>query len=53
MSTLPVKTEKKSFKNNGFKISAPTQNNKYELLDGSYSVLDIQDYLIVVIQKIL
>ena len=27
--------------NNKFKISAPTWNNKFELLDGSYSVSDI------------
>ena len=30
-------------KNNKFKISAPMQNEKFELLDGLYSV-DIQDY---------
>ena len=31
-------------KNNKFKISAPTWNDKFELSDGSYSVSDIQDY---------
>ena len=29
---------KSSFKNNKFKISAPTGNDKFELPDGSYSV---------------
>ena len=32
------------WKNNKFKISAPTWNDKFELSDGSYSVSDIQDY---------
>ena len=38
------KNIKKSYKNNKFKISAPTWNNKFELPDGSYSVSDMQDY---------
>ena len=29
--------------NNKFRISAPTWNEKFELLDGSYSISDIQD----------
>ena len=33
-----------SYNNNKFKISAPTQNDKFELPDGSYSVSNIQDY---------
>ena len=33
------------YNNNEFKISAPTWNDEFELSDGSYSVLDIQDYL--------
>ena len=33
-----------SYKNNRFKISAPTCNHTFELPDGSYSVSDIQDY---------
>ena len=37
------KNIKKSFKNNKFKISAPTWNEKFELPDGSYSIPDIQD----------
>ena len=32
------------YRNNKFKISAPTWNKEFELLDGSHSVSDIQDY---------
>ena len=39
------KNIKKSYKNNKFKISAPTWNEEFELPDGSYSVSDIQDTL--------
>ena len=38
------KNIKKSYKNNKFKISAPTWNEEFELLDGSYSAPDIQNY---------
>ena len=38
------KNIKKSYKNNKFKISAPTWNEEFELPDGSYSVSDIQYY---------
>ena len=38
------KNIKSLYNNNKFKISAPTWNDKFELPDGSYSVLDIQDY---------
>ena len=38
------KNIKKSYKNNKFKISAPTWNDKFELTDWSYSVSDIQNY---------
>ena len=34
----------KSHKNNQFGISAPTWNEEFELLDGSYSISDNQDY---------
>ena len=37
----------KSSHNNKFKISAPTWSDKCELPDGSYSISDIQDYLII------
>ena len=38
------KNIKKSYKNNIFKISAPTRNKEFKLPDGSYSVSDIEDY---------
>ena len=38
------KNMKKSYKNNRFKISAPTWNEEFELPDESYSLSDIQDY---------
>ena len=41
----------KSYKNNKFKISSPARNGKFELLDGSSSVLDIQDYFEYIIKK--
>ena len=34
---------KKSYENNKFKISAPTWDEEFELPNGSYSVLDIED----------
>ena len=42
---------KKSQKNNKFKISAPTWNEKFELPDGSYSKSDIQDYFEYILKK--
>ena len=33
-----------SYKNNKIKISAPTRNEEFELLDGSYSISNMQDY---------
>ena len=33
-----------SYKNNKFKISAPTWNVEFKLTDGKYSVSHIQDY---------
>ena len=38
------KNIKKSYKNNNFKISAPTWNEEFQLPDGLYSASDIQDY---------
>ena len=32
------------YSNNKFKISAPTWNDEFDLPDGSYSVLDLQDF---------
>ena len=42
---------KKIYKNNKFKISTPTWNDKFELPDGSYSVSDIQDYFDNILKK--
>ena len=38
------KNIRKSYKNNKFKISAPTWNKQFELPDGSYSITDVQGY---------
>ena len=38
------KNMNRSNNNNQFKISAPTWNYKFDLPDGSYSLLHIQDY---------
>ena len=38
------KNIKSSYKNNKFKISAPTWSDEFELSDGSYSISDIQHY---------
>ena len=45
------KNIKGSYNNKKFKISTPTWNNKFELLDGLYSVSDIQDYLGYILKK--
>ena len=45
------KNIKSSYNNNKFKISAPTWNDKFEVPDGSYSVLDIQDYFEYILEK--
>ena len=45
------KNIKSSCNNNKFKISAPTWNEKFELPDGSYSVLDMQDYFEYIFKK--
>ena len=42
---------KPAYNNNKFKISAPTWNDEFDLLDGSYSILDIQDYFEYIIKK--
>ena len=42
---------KKSYRNNKFKISAPTRNEKFELPDGSYFISDIQDYFEYIFKK--
>ena len=45
------KNKKKSYRNNKFKISAPTWNKEFELPDGSYSVSDIPDYFECILKK--
>ena len=45
------KNIKSSYNNNKFKISAPTQNDKFELPDGSYTVSNIQDYFESILRK--
>ena len=40
-----------SYKNNRFKISAPTRIEEFELPDGLYSVSDFQDYFEYIIKK--
>ena len=45
------KNIKSSNNNNKFKISAPTQNEEFELPDGSYSVSDIQGYFEYILKK--
>ena len=42
---------RKQYKNNKFKIIAPTQNNEFSFPYGSYSVSDIQDFIEYVIKK--
>ena len=39
------------YKNNKFKISAPTWNETFDLLDGSYNIPAIQNYLEYIIKK--
>ena len=45
------KNVKSIYKNNKFKISAPTWNETFDLPDGSYNVPAIQDYLEYIIKK--
>ena len=45
------KNIKKSYKNNKFKISAPTWNEEFELPDGSYFISDIQDYFEYILKR--
>ena len=40
----PWKIIKSSYKNSKFKISTPTWNDAFGLPDGSYCIVDIQDY---------
>ena len=40
-----------TWKNNQFKISAPTWNEEFELPDGSYSVSVIQEFFEYILKK--
>ena len=45
------KNVKSIYKNNNFKISAPTLNETFDLPDGSYNISEIQDQFEYIIQK--
>ena len=45
------KNIKSIYKNNKFKISAPTWSQKFDLPDGSYNIPEIQDYFEYIIKK--
>ena len=45
------KNIKSSYYNNKFKISASTWNEEFKLIDGSYSLTDIQDYFEYILKK--
>ena len=45
------KNIRKQHKNNKLKIIAPIWNDEFQLLDGSYSVSNIQDYIKYIIKK--
>ena len=45
------KNIKSAYRNNKFKIAAPTWNDTFDLPDGSYSIADIQDYFEFIIKK--
>ena len=45
------KNFKSAYKNNKFKILAPTWNETFDLPDGSYNISEIQDYIEYIIKK--
>ena len=45
------KNIKSAYKNNKFRILAPIWNHEFDLPDGSYFIVDIQDYFEVIIKK--
>ena len=47
----PWKNIRKQYQNNKLQIIAPTWNDEFELPDGSYSLLDIQDYIEYIIKN--
>ena len=46
-----MEKHKNSYNNNKFQIAASTKSDKFELLYGSYSVSDIQDYFEYILKK--
>ena len=51
LANLKWKNVKSIYKNNKFKISAPTWNETFDLPDGSYNIPAIQSYLEYIIKK--
>ena len=51
LANLIWKNVKSIYKNNRFKISAPTWNETFDLLDGLYNIPAIQSYLEYIIKK--
>ena len=49
--TILGKIQKKSYKNNKYKISAPTWNEEFELPDGSNSESNLQNYFKYILKK--
>ena len=45
------KNIKSAYNSNKFKTSAPTWKDEFDLPDGSYSILDVQDYFEYIIKK--
>ena len=45
------KNIRKQYKNNKLKIITPTWSDEFELLNDSYSVSDIQDYIYYIIKN--
>ena len=45
------KNIKSEYNNNKFKISPPNWNDNFDLLDGSYSIVDIHDFFEFIIKK--
>ena len=51
LSIYTWKNIKSAHNNNKFKISALTWNAEFDLHDGSYSIAEIQDYVVFIIKK--
>ena len=45
------KNIKSEYSNNKFKISVPTWNDTFDLPDGSYSIVEIEDYFEFIIKE--